>query len=59
MQFMHGILNYNLCIIDNELAYRVRAYLDNNMYSNIYGMLGIYKYMIRIFEFKSIELFSV
>lgn len=54
---MYGILNYNLCII--ELAYRVRAYLDNNMYSNIYGMLGIYKYMIRIFEFKSIGLFSV
>lgn len=56
---MHGILNYNLCIIDNELAYRVRAYLDNNIYSNIYGMLGIYKYMISIFEFKSIGLFSV
>lgn len=38
---MYGILNYNLCIIDNELAYRVRAYLDNNMYSNIWNAWNI------------------
>lgn len=48
MLFIYEILNYNL----------YHNCINNNMYSNIYGMLG--RYIIRtIFEFKSIGFFSV